>query len=441
MDWLISIGASLGASIGDMGIDDVALRAQSLAGLVAFTAIAWVFSSARGRFPFAAAVWTIGVQIAIAALLLYLPPAREALKSLRAVVTTLQEATAAGTSLVFGYLGGGDAPFAVTNEGALFNFAFGALPLVIFFSGLSALLWHWGVLKLFVRGLAFFLQRIFRVGGAVALSSAANTFLGQTEAPLLIKPYLSKVSRSELFIIITGGFATVAGSVMAIYAIVLQDIDPSVLGHIIVASIISVPAAILMAQVMMPEEKGVTPTASSAADDFKYSSSMDAFSRGVTDGLYLYLNIIAFLIAFTALAALANIMLAQLPDIAGAPVTLERILGVIFAPLMWLAGVPWDEAFRAGSLMGLKTALNEFIAYLELSKMPAGAFSDRSFLIVLYSLCGFANIASLGIVAGGFTAICPERRQDVVALAPRALIAGTLATLMTGAVIGLIWVG
>lgn len=428
MDWLNSI-------------DDAGLRAQSALGLVVFTGIAWMFSSAKKRFPFVTAVWTIGVQIAIAALLLYLPPAREALKSLRSVVTALQEATTAGTTMVFGYLGGGDVPFEIVNDGAMFTFAFGALPLVIFFSGLSALLWHWGILKLFVRGLAFFLQRIFRVGGAVALSSAANTFLGQTEAPLLIKPYLSKVSRSELFIIITGGFATVAGSVMAIYAIVLQDIDPSVLGHIIVASIISVPAAILMAQVMIPEEKDVTPTSSSAADDFKYDSWMDAFSRGVTDGLYLYLNIIAFLIAFTALAALINILLGLFPDVAGAPLTLERILGVMFAPLMWLAGVPLEEAYQAGSLMGLKTALNEFIAYLELSKVPAETFSDRSFLIVIYSLCGFANIASLGIVAGGFTALCPERRQDVVELAPRALIAGTLATLMTGAVIGLIWVG
>jgi CNT family concentrative nucleoside transporter len=422
-------------------LSDIGLRGQSALGLVAFVFVAWLFSTSKLRFPFFAAVWTIGAQIIIAWLLLYLPPARDALGSLQVVVRALQQATQVGTSFVFGFLGGAEAPFEVTNEGAMFNFAFGALPLVIFFSGLSALLWHWGVLKIFVRGLAFALERIFRVGGAVALSSAANTFLGQTESPLLIRPFLSKVTRPELLIIITGGFATVAGSVMAVYATILANIDPSILGHIIVASIISVPAAILMAQVMMPEEKGVTPTPASAADDFGYASSMDAFMRGVTDGLGLYLNIIASLIAFTAFAALINIMLGAAPDVAGAPLTLERILGTIFAPFMWLAGVPWSEAFDAGALMGVKTAVNELVAYVELSKVPDGTFSERSLLIIIYSLCGFANFASLGIVIGGLTALAPDRRQDVIALAPRALVAGTLATLMTGAVIGLIWVG
>ncbi|MEL7489364.1 MAG: nucleoside transporter C-terminal domain-containing protein [Pseudomonadota bacterium] len=420
---------------------ELGLRGQSALGLAAFVFIAWLFSNAKGRFPFFAAVWTIAAQIGIAAFLLYLPPAREALESLKAVVEALQAATSVGTSFVFGYLGGADTPFEVTNQNALFNFAFGALPLVIFFSGLSALLWHWRILKFFVRGFAFFLERIFRVGGAVALSSAANTFLGQTEAPLMIRPYLERVSRSELFIIITGGFATVAGSVMALYAIVLANIDPSILGHIIVASIISVPAAILMAQIMIPAERGEPPTAADAADDFSYASSMDAFMRGVTDGLSLYLNIIAALIAFTAFAALINIMLGAGPDVLGAPLTLERFFGWIFAPLMWLAGVPWEEAFDAGSLMGVKTAVNELVAYVTLAGLPADTFSERSALIIIYSLCGFANFASLGIVIGGLTVLAPERRQDVIALAPRALVAGTLATLMTGAVIGLIWVG
>lgn len=416
-------------------------RGQSAIGLVVFTAIAWVFSANKLRFPIVAVVWTIAAQIGVAAVMLYFPLAREALGSLQNVVTALQAATRAGTSFVFGYLGGADAPFEVSDQGAMFNFAFGALPLVIFFSGLSAMLWHWGILKIFVKGFAFLLEKAFRVGGAVALSSAANTFLGQTEAPLLIRPFLSKVTRSELFIIITGGYATVAGSVMAVYATILANVDPSMLGHILIASIISVPAAILMAQVMMPEEKGVTPTSSNAADDFKYASSMDAFVRGVTDGLGLYLNIIASLIAFTALAALVNIMLGAAPDVAGAPLSLERLLGWMFAPLMWLAGVPWNEAFEAGSLMGIKTAVNELVAYVELAKLGSNHFDERTLLIIVYSLCGFANFASLGIIVGGFTALAPDRRQDVIELAPRALISGTLATLMTGAVIGLIWVG
>jgi CNT family concentrative nucleoside transporter len=416
-------------------------RGQSALGLVSFTAIAWLFSSNKMRFPFVAALWTIGAQIGIALVMLKWEPAARALGSLKIVVEALQTATRAGTSFVFGFLGGADAPFEITNNGAMFSFAFQALPLMIFFSGLSALLWHWGVLKVIVRGFAFLLERGFRVGGAVALASAANTFLGMTEAPLLIRAFLSKVTRSELFVIITVGFATVAGTVMAVYATILKEVDPSILGHIIVASIISVPAAILMAQVMMPEEKGATPTPASAADDFRYASSMDAYMRGVSDGLSLYLNVIASLIAFTAFAALINIMLTAAPDVMGAPLTLERVFGWIFAPFMWLAGVPWSEAFRAGSLMGIKTAVNELVAYVELAKAGPDAFSERTLLIIVYSLCGFTNFSGLGIIIGGLTALAPDRRQDVIELAPRALISGTLATLMTGAVIGLIWVG
>jgi CNT family concentrative nucleoside transporter len=352
------------------------------------------------RFPFFAAVWTVAAQILIAAFLLYQPWARAGLASLQTVVEVLQAATREGTTFVFGHLGGGETPFEVVNEGAMFSFAFGALPLVIFFSGLSAVMWHWGILKIFVRGFAFLLEKVFRVGGAVALSSAANTFLGQTEAPLLIRPYLSKISRPEMLIVITGGFATVAGSVMAVFATILANVSPSILGH-----------------------------------------TMDAFMRGVTDGLGLYLNILASLIAFIAAVALINIILTALPDVAGAPITLERILGYVFAPFMWLAGVPWSEALAAGEFMGLKTALNEFVAYLRLAQVEPGVFSERSMLIVIYSLCGFANFSSLGIVIGGLTALAPDRRKDVIDLAPRALIAGTLATLMTGAVIGLIWVG
>ena len=420
---------------------DLGLRLQSLVGLFAFAAIAWACSENRRHFPAVRLAWTILAQIIIAAGLLYIPGIRDALSFLNVVVAALQQATEAGTSFVFGHLGGGDAPFKVTDEGAMFNFAFRALPLVIFFSGLSALLWHMGVLKVFVRGFARLLTGVFGVGGAVSLCAAANTFLGQTEAPLLIRAFLSKLSRAELFVVISGGFATVAGSVMVLYATILEPVQPSVLGHIIVASLISVPASILMAQIMIPPTDAETPTASNAADDFKYASSMDAFMTGVSDGLKLYLNIIASLIAFTALAALVNIILSSAPDVFGAPLTLERMLGWVFAPLMWLTGAPWKEAFDAGALMGIKTALNELIAYVALAQTPPDVFSERTELILTYALCGFANISSLGIVIGGLTAIAPDRRADFLSLAPKALIAGTLATLMTGSVIGLIWVG
>lgn len=420
---------------------EIGLRAQSAAGIVVFMAIAWALSGAKSRFPLRTALWAVAAQIGIAALLLYLPPARTALASLQGVVTALQRATEAGKSFVFGYLGGAEPPFEVRNQSGMFNFAFGALPLIIFFSGLSALLWHWRILKLVIRGLAFLLERGLRVGGAVALASAANAFLGMTEAPLLIRAYLSKITRSELFVVITCGFATVAGTVIVVYAAILSSVVPAALGHIIVASIISVPAAILMGQLMTPEAAGAAPTAAAAADDFGYASSMDAFMRGIADGLRLYLNIIASLIAFIALVALVNMMLGAAPDVAGAPLTLERIFGWLFAPLMWLAGVSWREAFAAGSLMGVKTAINEFVAYVDLAALPQGALSERTRLIVIYSLCGFANFGSLGIVIGGLTGLAPDRRQDILDLAPKALIAGTLATLMTGAVIGLIWAG
>lgn len=424
-----------------MDAASLGLRAQSFLGLVAFVALAWLFSENRRRFPLRAAAWTVIAQIIFAAFMLYTPGARDALAFLNIAVEALQQATEAGTSLVFGHLGGGPAPFTVANDAAMFSLAFRGLPLLIFFSGLAALLWHIGLLKLFVKGLALILSRGFGVGGAVALAAAANTFLGQTEAPLLIRAFLSKLSRSELFIVITGGFATIAGSVMVLYAALLEPIQPSILGHIILASLLSAPAGVLMAIIMMPPEESEEPTAANAGDDFTYDSAMDAFTSGVADGLKLYLNILAALIAFTALAALINILLSAAPPIDGAPLTLQHLLGWLFAPLMWLAGVPWGEAVTAGSLMGVKTALNELLAYIDLTKLPEGALSERSQLIVIYALCGFANFASLGIVVSGLKAIAPDRRDDVLALGPKALVAGTLATLMTGAVIGLVWAG
>ncbi len=418
------------------------LRLQSAGGLLVFVFVAWVLSEGKTRFQAFSVIWTILMQLAIAALFFYTPPLREMLGSLTQFVSALQQATEEGTRFVFGHLGGGDAPFEVTNEGAMFNFAFRALPLVIFFSALSAVLWHLGILKLFVRAFALLLEKVFRVGGAVALSSAANSLMGQSEAPLLIKPFLAKISRSELFVVITGGFATVAGSVMALYATILAKVDPSVLGHIIVASIISIPAAILMARVMIPPETGEIPTPADAADQFKYAGAMDAFMQGVTDGLALYLNIIAAIIAFMAAVALINIGLGALsPEFFGAPLSVERVFGWVFMPFMHAMGVPAAEAYQAGALMGIKTAVNEVVAYSQLAALSDDALSPRTRLIMIYAMCGFANFSSLGIVIGGLSVIAKERRHDVIELGPKALVAGTLATLMTGSVVGVLWTG
>ena len=422
---------------------ELGLRAQSAIGIVAFMGIAWLLSERKNQFPLLNAVAAVAAQFGIALFLLRFEPARAALRGLNGVVSALQEATTAGTSFLFGYLGrSSDMPFEIAEggEGGLFIFTFQALPLVVFISALSALLWHWGILKWIVKGFAFILSKVFGVGGTVSLAAAANVFLGQTESPLLIRAYLDKVSRSELFIIITSGYATVAGSVIVLYATILNKTDPSILGHIVVASIISVPAALLIGKIMVPPEKGEIPTPATAGDSLQYEGSMDAFMTGVTEGGKLWANIVISILAFLALAALINIMLnAFVPDVAGAPLTLERILGWVFAPFMWLTGVPWSEAVDAGQIMGIKTALNEIVAYVQLARTEAGTFSPRTELILIYSLCGFANIGSLGIVIGGLSGLVPSRRQDVIALAPKAMIAGTITTMMTGAVIGVIY--
>ena len=412
---------------------------QSGLGLVAFIAIAWALSERKTAFSFSFAGLAVAVQFAIAALLLFFPPARQALASLTQVTEALQAATIEATSFVFGYVGGAPAPFETTEPGNAFSFAFMALPLIIFMSALSAVLWHWGVLKVLVQGLAFLITRAFRVGGAIGLGAAANVLFGQTEAPLFVRAYLAKFSRSELFMLLTAGMSTVAGTTIVLYATLLENVAPSILGHIIVASLISVPAAILMARVMTPPEKGEIPTPPEAGEAFTYEGPMDAFMTGVSDGMKLYVNIIASLIAFLAVAALINICLAAFPDVGGEPITMQRTLGWLFAPIMWLAGVPWEEASAAGRLMGVKTILNELVAYLELARLGEDAFTERTRLIIIYALCGFANIGSLGINIGGFSALIPERRSEIIALAPRALVAGTLATLSTGAVIGVLW--
>ncbi len=424
--------------------ESIGLRGQSALGIVAFMAIAWLMSERKNQFPLFNAVAVVGLQFIIAIFLLKFPPASSALASLNSVVSALQEATTEGTKFLFGYLGSAnpdDMVYEVTNPNGLFIFTFQALPLVVFISALSALLWHWGVLKWLVKGFAFALSKILGVGGAVSLAAAANVFLGQTEAPLLIRAYLERVTRSELFTIITSGYATVAGSVIVLYATILTNVDPSILGHIIVASIISVPAALLIGKIMVPPAIDEVSTDAAAGDSLQYEGSMDAFMTGVTEGGKLWANIVISILAFIALAALINIILAATGiTVGGDALSLQRILGWLFAPLVWLAGIPWSESVAAGELMGIKTALNEILAYVSLTNLPEGTLSPRSQLIMIYAMCGFANIGSLGIVIGGLSGLVPSRRGDVIALAPRAMIGGTLATLMTGAVIGVLTV-
>lgn len=416
--------------------EDAGLQLRSFLGVFAFIAIAWVLGPRKG-FPIPLVIGAVAVQFVIAVALFTFPPTRAFLSSLTTVVEVLQAATTQGTSFVFGYIGGGEMPFKVREgaEGLTFSFAFQALPMVIVLSAISALLWRWRVLEFAVRGFALLFRRILNLSGAASLGAAANIFLGMTESPVLIRPRLPSISKSDLFLIMTVGFSTVAGSVMAIYVSQLNAVLTDAAGHILTASLISVPAAVVLARLMHPQDEAPGAPTKEKIPVQLYHSSMDALTTGVNDGVRLFINIIAMLLVFTAIVTLINFMLGGAPDVFGAPLSVERVLGWIFAPLVWLAGVPWAESGTAGTIMGFKTALNEIFAYDQLAQM-SGEMTPRTRLIMTYAACGFANFSSVGILIGGLIAVAPSRREDILNLAPRALISGTLATLMTGAVIG-----
>jgi CNT family concentrative nucleoside transporter len=420
-------------------MEDLGLQLRSFFGLFAFIAICWLLGP-RKAIPVRLIAGALLLQFLIAIILYSFAPTRAFLGSLTGVVQALQAATMEGADFVFGYLSGSTAPFVVdeANAGRAFIFAFQALPMVIVLSALSALLWRWRILEFVVRGFAFAFRKTLGLSGAASLGASANIFLGMTESPLLIRPRMPQISRSDLFLIMTVGFSTVAGSVMAVYVGQLSGVIVGAAGHIVTASLISIPAAVLLARLMHPADAdGDEDRSSEKIPTTVYHSSMDALTTGVTDGVKLFINIIAMLLVFIALVALVNMMLGALPDFGGAPLSVDRILGWVFAPIVWLAGIPWSEATDAGAVMGLKTALNEIIAYERLGTL-GDALSPRSYLIMTYAVCGFANFSSVGILIGGMIAIAPSRREDILGLAPKALISGTFATLMTGAVIGVL---
>jgi concentrative nucleoside transporter, CNT family len=409
---------------------------QAWLGLLVLVMIAWLLSENRKALSWRLLVAGLSLQFLLALMIVNLDWVAGLILRMNSVVTAVDQATQAGTSFVFGYLGGGAAPFEVTDQSAVFLLAFRAIPLILVFSVLSALGWHWRVLPWLIQGISKLLQRSMKVGGGIGLGAAASIFIGMVEAPLTVRPLLQRFDRGEWFVLMTCGMATVAGTVMFLYASVLEPIIPGALGHILAASIISAPAAILMGSIMVPmtqqtDARGVDLTR-------RYSSTMDAITQGTSDGLRLAVHVVGMLLVLVALVALANLLLSVLPQIAGSDLSVQRILGWLFAPLAWLIGIPWSEAMTAGSLFGSKMVLNELIAYLQMASLDAEQLSQHSRLIMTYALCGFANLGSLGIMIGGLVAMCPERRDDILQLAPRTLISGTLATLMTGAVIGLV---
>jgi CNT family concentrative nucleoside transporter len=409
---------------------------QSLLGIGVLIADAWALSEDRKTFHWRMVAGTLLLQGALALLLLKVPVIRDLLFRLNDVMSALSAATGAGTSFIFGYIGGGPAPFTVTHPANMVNLAFSLLPLLMVISALSAILWYWRVLPAVVHGLAFVLKRSLRLGGAVGLSAAATVFLGNIEGQLVIRPYLARLTRAELFILMTVGLSVIAGTVFVLYATILKDVLPGALGHLLVASLMSLPAGVMMARIMVP---GPAETELSAGEEsVHYRSTMDAMAQGTEDGLKIYLQILAMLIVTTSLMALANMVLGQLPAVGGSPLTLERILGWLFAPFVWLLGVPWREAGAAGGLMGIKIILTELVAYLRLAALPAGTLDARSTQILVYAMCGFANFASVGILIAGMSALIPERRDEVVSLSLKALVAGTMASGLSGAMIGLL---
>ncbi|MCG6552712.1 MAG: hypothetical protein L7F77_10320 [Candidatus Magnetominusculus sp. LBB02] len=410
---------------------------RGLFGVAAICLFMWAISENRKEIRLNTVALGVFLQIATAFLALKIPLIRGFFLFLNKAVMVVEKATLAGTTLTFGYLGGGKLPFDEKFPGGAFIFAFQSLPMVLVISALSALLFYLRVLPYIVKGFSFVLRKIMKVGGAVGLCASATVFVGMVEAPLFIKPYLKNMSRGELFAIMTTGMATIAGTVMVLYASILSRVLPEALAQILLHSIISAPAALACSMLMVPPSTKIET--GELLPPQIYKSPLDAIVRGTADGVELLISIIAMLIVFVALVALANYGLGMLPYFDGSPITLQRILGVLMAPVVWLIGIPWSEAQTAGALMGTKTILNEFVAYIDFANLPTGALSQRSAVIMLYAMCGFANLGSLGILIAGLGAMAPEKKDEVISLGFKSILAGTMASCMTGAVIGMFY--
>ncbi len=409
---------------------------QGILGIFFLMTCCWIFSENRKKVCFKQIIIGLSVQIALAFVLTEVPFVQSIFFKLGDAIMELKDATLKGTSFVFGYIGAVDQPFHMKENANTFSLTFQALPMVFVVSALSMLFFYWGILPAIVKGFSWALKRSMNVGGALGVCAAAKVFLGQTEAPLLIRPYLKDLSKSELFTVMTLGMATTSGTIMALYAAILDGVIPNVLAHILTASLISVPAALTISRILIPQTDDHTD--GNLVMPYKFRNSMDAISQGTSDAIKLFINIVAMLIVFVALVALLNKILGVIPDIYGEPVSLERILGVIIAPFTWLMGVHWDEAKIAGSLLGTKTVLNEIYAFQQLAELSKNALSDHTRTIMIYALCGFANLSSLGIQIGGLGVLAPERREDIIELGFKAVLAGSLSTMLSGTIMGLL---
>lgn len=420
------------------------LALQSLLGVIAIPLLVFAFCEDRAaldrRHVLVTVLAGLGLQFTIAILLLKLPGSKVLFNVVGAAVAGLQSATGEGMRMVFGYLAGGPTPFESPRPAAAFILAFQALPLILVISALARLFYHWGILQRVVGVFAALLQKSFGIGGPLGTVAAAKIFLGMVEAPLLVKPYLRDMGRGALFAAMAVGMATVAGTVMALYATILEPVLPGAAGHVFAASLMNAPGALMLARLAVPAGFEGGPDTAAIRLDNPPRSAMDAIAQGTIDGLKLLASVVAMLVVMVALVALANNLIGLATGPFGTPLTLQRILGWLCTPLALLIGVPWSEAPLAGSFIGQKIVLNEFLAYLDLAKLAPDALSSRSRLLLTYALCGFANLGSLGIMVGGLTAMVPERRDEIIALAPKSVVVGLLATLLSAAIVGtIVW--
>jgi CNT family concentrative nucleoside transporter len=416
---------------------------QSLAGVAFVLAVCWAVSENRRRFPWKLAIGAIAVQGLLVLALFGLPAVRSALLGVGVLVDGLASSTQAGVAFVFGFLAGTpNQPYTLTDPGSLFVFAFRVLPVILVVCALAALLWHWKILVWITRAFGVVFERTMGLRGPPALATAATVFMGQVEGPIFIRSYLPSLSRSELFMLIAVGMACVSGSTMVAYATILKDVLPNAAAHVLTASIVSAPAGVLLARIIIPRDEAIEQAQTyDPAAAKKYDSSIDALIKGTTDGLQIMLNVGATLIVFVALTAMVNKILGGFGDVAGAPLSVERGLGVLFAPLAWAIGVPWKDAPIAGSLLGVKLVLTEFTAFIKMGAIPVSAMDPRSRVLMTYALCGFANVASVGINLAGFSVLAPERRNEIVGMVWKAMMAGFLATCLTASVVGLLPAG
>ena len=404
---------------------------RGVVAVVGLLGLAWMCSENRRQVSLTPLAYGIIGQASIALILLKFEPARHIFLILGQGVDALSTATRSGTSFVFGYVGGGPAPFDVVHPENGFGLAFQALPVVILITALSAVLYHWRILPLVVRMLARPLQRWFGLGGAVGMSAAAMPFLGMVESPLLIRPYLSFLSRGELFILMTGGMSTIAGSVMILYATFLKGIIQDPIGHLLTSALMGIPLAIAVAKTICPE---TGHTDANAVTPARYGGAIDAIMQGTMDGVRIVVGIVAVLLVTVALVHLINGVLDYFPG----DLSLQRMVGWVMAPVAWAMGIAPGDILKAGALLGEKTVLNELIAFSDLAHMPSEALTDHSRIILVYALCSFSNFGSLGILVGGLSVIAPERRAEIIQLGPKAMLAGSITSCINGAVAGLI---